>query len=311
MEQKVIIATVAALAAVISLAACAPKSPPAPPTAMRACTGAPVAGDAADTRQEPLYAVAELGYEAPDTARQYAVGLLSEFEKVFRLPSPIGFVAWGGADARDSATSPTMAAEASITIAPDGQLIALALIQSSLVAAVDSALLSGVRATTQGGGVLPPSVHGIDKPLTVFVGLGVGKPARWDAIPDTGPAERPVMPIRRMVELPLRLLDLPVKRFSSMVSIDMERSTHARYPEGLSGAGWDGAVDVEYVVSPAGSVIPQTIRVLGGTERRFAAAVLEALKGARFLPARIDGCPVPVLTLQRFEFRAGREDPRE
>ena len=276
---------------------------------MRACTSASIACGATETRQKPLYAIAELGYEVPDTARQYAVNLLSELERVFRLPSPINFAAWERADTRDSTTAPTMANEAALTIGPEGQLVSIALIQSSLVAPVDSALLSALRAAIQGGDVLPPSVHGIDKPLTIFVALTVGPSPIWGPSTEPRRADRPVMPTRRTVELPLRLLDLPVKRFSALVNVDMERSTHPHYPEDLNRARWEGDVDLEYVVGPDGSVIPGTIRVIGGTERRFAAAAIEALKGTRFFSAEIDGCPVPVLTVQRFSFRSGQDEP--
>ena len=298
----------ALIVAAISSTACAPKVAPAATTPVRTCTNPSLSG-ATETRQKPLFVTAELGYEAPDTARGYAVNLLSEFEKVFRLPSPIGFVVWD-ADGRDSTAVPTIASEASLTVGQDGQLIGIALTQSSLVARVDSALLSALRTAVESGGVLPPSVHRIVKPLTIFVALSVGPSTERELGPEAAPQERPVMPRRRTVELPLRLLDLPVKRFSAMVKSDLERSTRVAYPADLGRAQWEGDVDLEYVVGKNGTVVPGTIRVIGGTERRFVATAIEALKGTRFVPAEIDGCPVSVLVLQRLSFRAGRREVR-
>ena len=294
--------------ACMSAAACGPTVRPAPADApMRACTNTAVGDGATETRRMPLYALAELGYEAPDTARQYAVNLVIEFEKALRLPSPIAFNTWTSTDsADDSLAVPTIANEASVTVGPDGQLVGLALTQSSLVASVDSALLSAVRLALGNGGVLPPSVHAIHKPLTMYVGLRLIPPSRQPPPPEPEPAERPVIPLRRTVQIPVRLLDLPVKRFSRVAQMDEKRLAPASYPAELGRAKWDGDVDLEYVVSDAGVVIPNTIRVIGGTERRFAAAAIEGLKGTGFFPAEIDGCPVSMLVQQRVSFRSGR-----
>jgi TonB family protein len=255
----------------------------------------------------PLYALAELGYEAPDTARQYAVNLVGEFAKALRLPSPIAFSAWTTPDsANDSLAVPTIANEASVTIGLDGRLVDLALTQSSLVASVDSAVLAAVRLALGSGGVLPPSVHAIHKPLTMYVGLRLIPPSRQQPPPEPEPAERPVIPLRRTVQIPVRLLDLPVKRFSRLAKIDEKRLAPANYPADLGRARWDGDVDLEYVVGDGGVVIANTIRVIGGTERRFAAAAIEGVKGTGFIPAEIDGCPVSMLVRQRYSFRSGR-----
>jgi hypothetical protein len=303
-----IAARTALVVAMVPSMACAPTVRAASTDVpMRTCTDASLAAGATETRRNPLYAVAELGYEAPDTARQYAVSLLSELERTFRLPAPIAFNAWVWPDEHgDSLTVPTMANEAMLTIGPDGRLVRVALSQASLVAAIDSALLSALRVALQSGGVLPPSVHGISNDLTIFVALAIRPIPGADRSPEESqPAKRPVMPMRRAVELPLLMLELPIKRFSTRPRIDLKRSAQPKYPDDLRQAGLEGDVEFEYVVGSDGLVVPQTIRVIGGTERRFAAAVVEALRGLRVVPGEIDGCPVSILASQRFSFRTG------
>lgn len=310
MDLKAVIpATMRAALAIacISSAACGPTVRPAPADApMRACFNASPGGDATEMRQMPLYAVVELGYEAPDTARQYAVNMVSEFERALRLPSSIAFAAWATPDsADDSLAVPTIANEASVTVGPDGRLAGLALTQASLVASVDSALLSAVRLALANGGVLPPSVHGIRKPLTMYVGLRLIPPSPQPPPREPEPADRPVMPLIRTVRIPVRLLELPVARFSRFPEPDGKSVSYARYPVELNRAGLDGDVNLEYIVDHGGVVIPHTIRVIGGTERRFAAAAIEAVKGMRLRPAEIDGCPVSMLVQHRASFRSG------
>jgi TonB family protein len=302
---KTLIGTAARLAVVLAAIlaiACGPKAQTVATRPISECTNEAIVGNATATRQKPLYVVAELGYEAPDTARLYAVNLLSEFEKVFRLPSPIHFVAWEGADMRDSTTVPAMANEAALTVGVEGELTSVALTQSSLVTAVDSALLSALRTAVQSGGVLPPVVHGIGKPLVIYVGLTLD-PTHRPAPPrgKTSPS-RPVVPMRRTTALPVQMLELPVRRFSTLPEVDVERSARVEYPEELTRARLEGEVEFEFVVSHDGSVIPQTIRVIGATERRLAAMAIEAAKGMRVFPGTIKGCPVAVLTAQRMIF---------
>jgi periplasmic protein TonB len=73
------------------------------------------------------------------------------------------------------------------------------------------------------------------------------------------------------------------------------------YPDLLRRAGVSGAVEVEYVVGTNGLVESRSIRVLSTDHARFTAAVVQALSGARFKPARA----VAVRVRQIIRFRSG------
>ena len=72
---------------------------------------------------------------------------------------------------------------------------------------------------------------------------------------------------------------------------------------GLERAGVSGVVQVEYVVGSDGRVDPQSVRVLASTHPAFLLAALEALRDARFKPARRGGRSIAVLVQQTIRFR--------
>jgi TonB family protein len=74
------------------------------------------------------------------------------------------------------------------------------------------------------------------------------------------------------------------------------------YPEMLRPTGLAGLVELEYVVTGAGAVEPESIRVVRSTHSAFAEAAREALSAARFRPARRGGRPVAVLVRQLVRF---------
>ena len=79
---------------------------------------------------------------------------------------------------------------------------------------------------------------------------------------------------------------------------------HPEYPAVLRRAGVSGAVEVEYVVGKDGRVDSQSLRVLTTDHERFTAAVVQALRGARFKAARRAGQAVAVLVRQTVRFRS-------
>ena len=102
------------------------------------------------------------------------------------------------------------------------------------------------------------------------------------------------------------ILQLPTARFSSIVMANAEGSKPVRFPRELLSAGMEGRVTIQFVVGRDGRIVPGTIRLLGTTDRGFAAGVYRATEGLRFVPGEIARCPVPVLAVQSFEFRIGR-----
>jgi protein TonB len=79
---------------------------------------------------------------------------------------------------------------------------------------------------------------------------------------------------------------------------------HPEYPDGLRRAGVSGAVEVEYVVGTDGLIELRSIRVLSSDHDRFTAAVLQALRDARFKAARRAGLAVAVRVRQTIRFRS-------
>jgi protein TonB len=64
-----------------------------------------------------------------------------------------------------------------------------------------------------------------------------------------------------------------------------------------------GVVDLEYEVRADGRVNPVSIRVIWSTHPAFASSAQEAIRGARFRPARQLGRVVAVTVRQRIRFQ--------
>ena len=75
------------------------------------------------------------------------------------------------------------------------------------------------------------------------------------------------------------------------------------YPDGLQRAQVSGLVKIEYVVGINGRMDPQSVRVVASSHPGFLRAALDALRGARFRPARKGGRTVPVLVQQTIRFQ--------
>lgn len=280
-----------------------PVPAPQQPPATCADTGT-VATPGAERRTKTLYAVADLGYAAPDTARVYTRFLLDGLGREFRLPNPAGLAAWSGADSVDKDVAvPALAAEAVVVIRPDGQLDRVVLTQTSLVPAIDAAFASALRNAAESGDMPKPAWLGIDREIMVWVALSTGPGS--DLAP---PATRPkgswdsFIMERRTVTHPLMTLQLPVRRFSAHALAVANDGPFPRYPAHLRAARVEGKVTLEFVVGRQGRAVPGTARVLGATDRAFGQAVLEVLDSLTYLPGRIGGCPVAVLVQQSFEF---------
>jgi protein TonB len=78
------------------------------------------------------------------------------------------------------------------------------------------------------------------------------------------------------------------------------------YPARLREAGVEGSVVVQVVVDTMGRAEPASVRVLQHSESGFDAAALEAIRGARFRPARVWGRAVRVLVQVPVAFRIRR-----
>ncbi len=77
-----------------------------------------------------------------------------------------------------------------------------------------------------------------------------------------------------------------------------------RYPDALRRTGVSGWVKVEYVIGRDGRIQSHSVRLLGGTHLAFSVAATQALRQARFTPARRAGHEVAILVQQTIRFRA-------
>jgi periplasmic protein TonB len=102
------------------------------------------------------------------------------------------------------------------------------------------------------------------------------------------------------------LLDSSPAIFGSMEADEppeLQGELQLHYPEGLRRAGLSGLVQVQYVVKSNGRVDARSIRVLSSSHPAFLMAAVQALRGARFRPARQGGRPTAVLVQQTIRFR--------
>lgn len=94
--------------------------------------------------------------------------------------------------------------------------------------------------------------------------------------------------------------------------IDSTEIVRPAYPDSLFTAGVAGRVLAEFVVRANGEVQIETFNVVGATNREFVAAVRDAVRDQRFIPAMRRGVAVAQVVQQPFEFvteRGGKRSP--
>jgi len=96
----------------------------------------------------------------------------------------------------------------------------------------------------------------------------------------------------------------PLARYFGPVPLD--EGPVLTYPIPLRLRRVSGEVWMEYVIREDGTVDPTTFQVLLSDHRQFTAAAIDAVRRARYLPARIGGKPVAARVHQRFTFRIRR-----
>jgi TonB family protein len=133
-------------------------------------------------------------------------------------------------------------------------------------------------------------------------------PLRWDAFKFqptvTGDPRRFILPQDGAPSATAREDTTPVIFRSAEVDQlpELIEELHPRYPAGLERDGVSGVVQVEYVVSAGGQVDRHSVRVLSSTHPGFLMSTVEALRTARFRPARRGGRPIAVLVQQTIRF---------
>jgi TonB family protein len=122
----------------------------------------------------------------------------------------------------------------------------------------------------------------LDQVLATIRSMATGPSGR-----DSSPGDTAVVGVSEVDRLPELLRDLT-----------------PRYPDELRRAGLGGETLLEYVIDREGRVVPGSIRVLGASHPAFAQSAIEALKRARFNPARRAGRSIAVLVSQRIRFES-------
>lgn len=75
-----------------------------------------------------------------------------------------------------------------------------------------------------------------------------------------------------------------------------------RYPRNLRDRNVSGRVAMAFVVQPDGNADLSTLVIRSSADPAFSQASLDLLKGARYTPGTIAGCPVPVIVQQAVNF---------
>lgn len=76
-----------------------------------------------------------------------------------------------------------------------------------------------------------------------------------------------------------------------------------KYPEEALVNNWQGEVEVMFVVASDGSVVSPVVIKSSGHDPLDKAAIAAALKMPKFIPASINGHPVPARRTQKAQFR--------
>ncbi|HEY7566069.1 MAG TPA: TonB family protein [Gemmatimonadaceae bacterium] len=171
--------------------------------------------------------------------------------------------------------------------APTGRLLRPRILVSSLSRRLDSAVVRAVTVASDSGGLLPLPEGSKD---SVELRLTIGTSPMTDSLTVAGPLFRVRLPVFDQVTRPW----------------SDNKSEFPRYPVGERQAGIEGKVHVELVIRSDGTADPQSILIQRATTMSFAQNVYEAILKAKFVPARVAGCPVPSLVTQPFEFTIAR-----
>jgi TonB family protein len=78
-----------------------------------------------------------------------------------------------------------------------------------------------------------------------------------------------------------------------------------RYPGALKTSDIEGAVVMQFIVDPTGSIEARSIHLVSSSHHEFTMTVVEYLRSVRYTPATRAGQPVRAWVRQKFEFRLG------
>jgi hypothetical protein len=242
---------------------------------------------------------------SPQSVQTYATLLLRTLASHFSLPSPLPLASWTSRDLSSDSLAlgdpvwvyPALPFASYVIINRNGTLRRLALAQSTLVPALDSALAEQLRAVVDTAR-LPAALLRSRRDSVVLL---FATSMRDDSAPDPGGLDSGV------VLQPLARLDLPHVRLDQAVRAvgDPPRVSYPTWAGRI--VPRNGDVHFEFVIGTDGGVVPSTVRVRTASEPLFVEEAYPALLRERFAPPASGGCPVAVLVAQPFRFKVQHE----
>ncbi|HEX8851612.1 MAG TPA: energy transducer TonB [Gemmatimonadaceae bacterium] len=258
--------------------------------------------DRPGTQLDSIHVEVELNYQLAGVPLSSAERLASDIGGTIAFPKPLAIppvvTVWleGDSTLGVRRAAQTFRAEVMLLLDRKGNVSRSSVTQSSLVPAIDEALLGASRDIAALG--LPDEiVKGARKAHggALFV--------RLHMLPVTGQPERPS--IDRIAEVGVAALLVP--RFEA--ATDVRWATRPRvpsYPFEMQREGVDGRVVFDFVVRADGTIAPETFTLASATGRQFVQSALRTFNEARFVPATVEGCPVPTIVEQPFSFTIRR-----
>jgi hypothetical protein len=247
----------------------------------------------------------------------YTVG--GELELPAPLPMPPVIAKWftggpDGGDAMSMSGAQGFMGEAFIEIAHDGKIKRTGLTQSTLVPAIDAALVAAVQKAADEGAFMAYQEASHDHGGFVFVQLRTmplpnftekaqdfKRPESLVNLPVPYQDEPKLKKKGGTVTLPIRVLHVPLVAVTSRLEIT-KRGPSPNFPLDELEGRQDGFVNVEFVVGPDGTLVPGTLRIANAMTTGYARAVINSLKEFRFKPAMAGACPVASRLTYTFTF---------
>jgi hypothetical protein len=234
--------------------------------------------------------------------------MLQAIRQHFVPPSAPALSVYGFGISEDpKGASPVVFGQAVFSLTPTGGLANLQLVQSSLSSGIDESLMGALRRADSANAFPSPKDAGKAEITRLYVLLKSGT-----KVPSNG------MLLFRM--------RVPVWHNVTYPTPDNARPIDTpRYPPGLLMLGFSGTFVMQFVIDEQGNVVPSTVALVSQDIKRsstapagyelvqgqaqlgaFVEAVLPSLKGAHFVPATIDGCPVKSAAEMPFAFNLPR-----
>ena len=271
---------------------------------------------------DTLLLAVDPGYGIPPVDSMLALTALSVVGDALVLPSPLALppvivstYSTGSGDAPQmvSGGAQGFMGEAFVEIDRNGKVKQVGLSQTTLVNAIDVALVDAVKKATDSGAFMAYQDAARGKGGFVFVLLRtMPLPAFKEKAEDYKrpeslslvPAPYLTQTMKKkgdLVMLPVRALRVPVVRLTSALTIT-KRGPDPSFPFNELRGRQDGFVNVEFVVGADGAVVPGTLRLANAMTADYAKAVIKSLEDYRFKPAMAGACPVAARMTYTFTF---------